>query len=176
MTVEEFEEFVLLPENEDKLFEYIGGEAVEVLSRPYDSSIAARIGAYIGIFLLNHDLGSVTGEGGGYQVSGERYIPNVAYISYSKIIDLPKEGYVPHSPDLAVELLASDNEPDIELSTIKLSNYLAAGTVVWIVRPEKKTAEVYQPGKPVITLHEKDALDGGYVLPGLKINLKDIFK
>ena len=59
---------------------------------------------------------------------------------------------------------------------IKVGNYLAAGTVVWIVRPEKKTAEIYQPGKPVITLHEKDALDGGAVLPGLSIKLSDIFK
>ncbi|MBK8031699.1 MAG: hypothetical protein IPK17_19865 [Chloroflexi bacterium] len=38
MTVEDFDQFVDLPENADKLFEFIGGEAVEVPSNAYSSS------------------------------------------------------------------------------------------------------------------------------------------
>ena len=126
--------------------------------------------------MLNHDLGHVTGEGGGYKVSGERYIPNSAFISYTKVVVLPKQGYVPHPPDLVVEVLAFENVMDNKTATIKLSNYLAAGTVVWIVRPEDKYVEVHQPGKPVRTVHEKEHLDGGDILPGLSIALRDIFK
>lgn len=175
-TVAEFDEFVQLPENGDKLFEYIGGEMFEVPSRLYDSSIAARISANIVIFLQKHDLGYVTGEGAGYMVCGERYVPNAAFIRYDKVEDLHIIGYVPNPPDLVVEMLSYENVEDNKTATIKLGNYLAAGVVVWIVRPEKKMVEVHQPGKPVRIFHEKDTLDGGDVLPGLSIKLGDIFK
>lgn len=175
-TVEEFEEFVLLPENADKLFEFIGGEIVEVPSNTFVSKIAGLILTYINIYLFTNDIGHATGEHGGYIVSGERYAPDVAFISYEKQPELPKQGYCPSPPDLAVEVMSSERKSESEQMMIKVANYLAAGTVVWIVRPEKKTAEVYQPGKPVITLHEKDVLDGGDVLPGLTIKLSDIFK
>jgi Uma2 family endonuclease len=35
VTIEEFDEYINLPENADKLFEYIGGEIVEVPSNTY---------------------------------------------------------------------------------------------------------------------------------------------
>ena len=37
LTVKQFDEFAALPENDDKLFEFIGGEVVEVPSNPYAS-------------------------------------------------------------------------------------------------------------------------------------------
>lgn len=42
-TVEEFERVVSLPENTDKLFEFIGGEIAEMVSNNYASEIAALI-------------------------------------------------------------------------------------------------------------------------------------
>ena len=48
-TVEEFDDFVNLPENAERLFEFIGGEIVEVPSNPYSSEIAATI-----IFMLRN--------------------------------------------------------------------------------------------------------------------------
>jgi Uma2 family endonuclease len=175
-TVEEFEEFVLLPENADKLFEFIGGEIVEVPSNLHSSIIAQRIAGEIYIYLKQNDIGYLSGESGSYQVFGERYAPDVAFLSYVKQQEVSNKGYNPNPPDLAVEVMSSERKSESEQMMIKVVNYLAAGTIVWIVRPEKKTAEVYQPGKPVITLHEKDALDGGNILPGLSIKLSDIFK
>jgi Uma2 family endonuclease len=175
-TVEEFEEFVLLPENADKLYEYIGGEIFEVPSNVYVSNIAGLIITYINMYLFTNDIGRTTTEAGGYKVFGERYAPDVAFISYEKQPELPKQGYCPNPPDLAVEVMSSERKSESEQMVIKVANYLAAGTVVWIVRPEKKTVEVYQPGKPVITLHENDMLDGGDVLPGLSIKLSKILK
>ncbi|MCL4238052.1 MAG: hypothetical protein KJ047_07355 [Anaerolineae bacterium] len=46
-TVAEFELFIELPENADKLFEYIGGETVEVASNTYASAVAARANYWI---------------------------------------------------------------------------------------------------------------------------------
>jgi hypothetical protein len=41
--------------------------------------------------------------------------------------------------------------------------------------PDEQKVKVYEPGKPVKTLTINDTLDGGKVLPGFKVALKDIF-
>lgn len=176
LTVEAFDAFADLPENEDRLLEFIGGEIFDVPSNPYASKIAARIIVLIGIYLMKNDVGHLTGEAGGYMVSGERYAPDVAFISYEKQAELAKSGYNPNPPDLAVEVISSDNKAENAKLTIKLSNYLAAGTVVWIVRPEEKLIEVHQPSKPAFVVQGDDGeLDGTPVFDGLKIKLSDIF-
>lgn len=174
LTVQEFDEFVMRPENADRLFEYIGGKIVEVVSNPYSSKIASRINGYIFVYLSKHDIGHLTGADGGYMVSGERYIPDVAFISYARQPELSTvEGYVPNAPDLAVEVLSRGNT-DEEL-TIKVANYLAAGTVVWMVKPVEKRVVVFAPGSPARTLGINDTLDGGAVLPGFTLAVKAIF-
>lgn len=95
-SVEEFEDFVNLPENEDKLFEFIGGEIVEVPSNPYTSFIASIILTALMNFVMKHKLGFVTGEAGGYIVQGERYAPDVAFISNVKQRKLVRGGYNPN--------------------------------------------------------------------------------
>jgi Uma2 family endonuclease len=173
MTVNEFDEFVALPENEDRLFEFIGGEIVEVPSNPYSSYLASRFGRYAGNFVDEFKLGHVTGEAGGYIVSGERYMPNVAYISKARQPELVREGYNPNPPDLAIEIFSPSNSE--KKLRIKLANYLAAGTVVWVAYPETKEIEVYIPGQRYIMVGMDDTLDGGDVLPGFKLAVRDIF-
>jgi len=174
-TIEEFDAFVMLPENHEHSFEYIGGEIVEVVSNPLSSKIASLVGTYMGVYLLKNDIGHLTGADGGYIVSGERYIPDVGFISYAKQPELSYvEGYIPNPPDLAVEVLSPGNADD-EMA-VKIANYLAAGTVVWMLKPPQQQAVVFQPGKPTQTLDINGVLDGGAVLPGFKLALKDIFK
>jgi len=80
-TVEDFDRYTEQQDNADRLLEFIGGEVIEVPSNPYSSQIAARFLIELGIYLKTNDRGHVTGEAGGYQVSGERYAPDVAFIS-----------------------------------------------------------------------------------------------
>ena len=84
----------------------LSGELSERPSNPYSSYVASRIIRRMGAFVEDHDLGFVTGEGGGFIVLGERYIPNVAFISKRHQPELPDEGYVPAPPDLAVEIVS----------------------------------------------------------------------
>ena len=106
-TLEQFEAFINMPENTDKVFEFIAGEIVEVPSNPYVSAISAQIIFLIKLFLHQHKIkGHVTGEAGGYMVAGERYTPDVAYISYEKQPQLAKSGYNPNPSDLAVEVIS----------------------------------------------------------------------
>lgn len=174
MTAAEFEQFVTLPENQHKLFEFIGQEPVEVPSNPYVSHIAVRFIRWLAPFVDDNDLGYVTTEAGGYWVSGERYAPDVAYISKARQAVLAKEGYNPNPPELAIEVVSPND--DLHRLRIKIINYLAAGTWVWAVFPEAKRVEVYVPGQPVKILTHEDTLDGGTVLPGFTLALSDIFK
>lgn len=146
-TVEEFDRLAALPENADKLLEYVGGEIVEVVSNNYSSLIGLRIGARLLLFVEEQGLGFVTGADGGYRVLGERYIPDVAFVSKEKQPAPSHDAYNRNPPDLAVEILSPSNDP--EDVRIKLVNYLRAGTTVWIVTPDKKRVEVYVPGQAV---------------------------
>ena len=173
--VEAFDEFVQQSENADKLYEYVGGEIVEGPSNPYASYVSGRILRRIATFAEEHHLGFTTGEAGGYIVSGERYAPDVAFISNVKQPRLVSEGYNPNPPDLAVEVDIPSTYTSQRLLFTKTVNYLAAGTVVWLVMPERKEVEVYIPGAPKRTLGVEAVLDGGDALPGFQLAVKDIF-
>lgn len=177
MSVEEFDVLAELPENADKLLEFIGGEIVEVSSNLYASWIAARIIRRFGNFVEEHDLGYVTGKAGGYRVSGERYAPDVAFISKARQPQLAMRGYNPNPPELAVEVDFPSTTESLENLRVKIANYLAAGTVVWLVLPEKQRVEVYAPGLPVKVYGLGDTLDGGYgnALPGFTLLVSEIF-
>ena len=172
-TVEEFDVFVMLPENVDKLFEFVGGEIVEMVSNNYSSEIAATILILLGMFVKTHKLGRVTGADGGYIVAGQRYIPDVAYISAQKQPQPSHEPYNPNAPDLAVEVLSPTDSP--AMIRIKIVNYLRAGTTLWVVDPEEKQVEVYIPGQAPQTAGVDDTLDGGALLPGFTLRVRDIF-
>lgn len=142
-------------------------------SAPYASSIAVHIGMYLGMWNQEHGLSHLTGESGGYIVANERYIPNVAFLAREKGPLLTTNGYQPSAPDLVVEVPSPVDRPrDIR---IKIANYLAAGTVVWIVDYEAKEVEVYIPGQRAQRLILNDMLSGGDVLPGFTLAVKDIF-
>lgn len=174
-TVEEFDEIAELPENADKILEYIGGEIVEVPSNAYVSKICQIIAGEIYIFMKGKDLGHLTGEAGGYMVSGERYAPDVAFISKARQPQLAQRGYNPNPPDLEVEVDFPSTPESLENLRIKIGNYLAARTVVWVVLPEKKRVEVYVPDQPVRIIGVDGLLDGGDVLPGFTLPVKEIF-
>lgn len=127
VTVTAFETFIA--EQSDKDYELIGGEIVEVVSHSFSSYIAARLLIKIGMFVEANQSGYVTGADGGYIVGDERYLPDVGFISGKRLSQPPHETYISLAPDLAVEVKSpTDREM---LMTIKVSNYLAAGTVVW---------------------------------------------
>ncbi|HLY27981.1 MAG TPA: Uma2 family endonuclease [Aggregatilineales bacterium] len=173
VSVEEFEKIAALPENAYKRLEYIGGAIVEVVSNSDSSEIAMRLGAEIRLYLKTNDLGRLTGADGGYRVSGEDYIPDVGFISKARQPKRPHVAWNPLAPDLAVEVVSPTDEAT-EIAD-KVANYTLAGTLLWFFFPSKQQVKVYAPGKPVKTLGINDTLDGGKILPGFKVALKDIF-
>ncbi|MBI5957186.1 MAG: Uma2 family endonuclease [Chloroflexi bacterium] len=174
-TIEEFEQFIAQPSSADKLFEYIGGEIVEVPSNPRVSEIAANVSFFIKLFLREQKIaGHVTGEAGGYRVSGERYAPDVAYLSAARQPQLAAEGYNPFAPELAVEVVSPSDVP--YLLRLKVANYLKAGTVVWVVDSERQHVEIYVSGQSPRVIGIDGTVDGGEVLPGFTLSVKEIFR
>jgi len=173
-SVAEFEVFASLPENAARNLEYIGGELIEVGSNDIATMVAARINWLLGNTVYPDTLGHLSSSDGGYAIGNERYIPDVAYISKERYPKPKGVTWIPIAPDLAVEVLSPSNTGK-EIA-IKLSNYLAAGTVVWMVDPDDETVSVHEPGKAAQILRESDTLTGGDVLPGFSVTVKDIFK
>ena len=154
-------------------YEYIGGEVVSVVSNNYCSMVAAKILTFIGMYLLEHNIGYVTGSDGGYVVQGERYIPDVGFISKDKQPEPCREAYNPQPPDLAVEVVSpTDTEKRL---LVKTSNYLASGTTIWIVYPNEKVIHVHRPGEAVVTVEQDETLTDEALLPGFSLKVADIF-
>jgi Uma2 family endonuclease len=58
----------------------------------------------------------------------------------------------------------------------KLDEYFTAGVrVVWYVDLKKRTVRVYTSRDRSVLLHEKDTLDGGDVLPGFTLSIREWF-
>lgn len=173
-TADDFSRFILLPENADRNFELLAGEIIEkMVSSPRSSAIGAFMVIAVGSHAYQHGLGRVTGADGGYVVGNDRYIPDAAYIAKARQPVPPTEAYNPLAPDLAVEVLSpSDNPYEVRL---KIANYLAAGTVVWLIDPEMQQVEVYVSGQPARVFGINDTLEGGDVLPGFTLAVSRIF-
>lgn len=169
-------EFEAVIQDSDRTFEYIDGEIVEVPSNPYVSKIAAKILTFIGMYLIKNDIGHVTGADGGYIISGERYAPDVAFISYVRQPELATTGYNPNPPELAVEVISDpSNAEEQRRLRLKLSSYLAAGVVVWVVNAEDRRIEVHRAGRISQEFDETGTLSGEDFLPGFELPVKAIF-
>ncbi len=100
--------------------------------------------------------------------------PDVAFISK----DHPQsegDGFYDHAPDLAVEVISpSEHAADIDLKTQK---YLEYGTkLVWVIYPKTQRIVVYSSGmQSGSTVDINGTLDGGDVLPGFTLPVRDIF-
>ncbi len=176
-TIADFETFLDQPENYDQIFELINGEIVAVPSNPYVSSIAMHIVILIGSYLTQHGLDDyITGEAAGYIIQGNVYAPDVAYVSHQRQAELPRKGFNPGPPDLAVEVISDPNNgQEQQQLRRKVSVYLAAGVVVWVVDAETRTIEVYTPGEPLQLLGIQDTLTVEKLLPGFQLPLADLF-
>ncbi len=174
MTVEEFDEWII---GVDDNYEYIGGEISSILASHHASCIAATTLFFIGEFVIKHRLGRVTGASGGYKIAGERYMPDVAYISYAKQPNTSTESSLSNTPDLAVEVISNlDISQEQKRLRVKLSNYLLEGVMVWVINPDTEEVEIHRRDHPVEIIGKDGILRGYDVLPNFELPVKDIFE
>lgn len=175
ITAQAFEEFITLPENSDRRFELIDGEVVEKMPTEEHAYLASLLNARIFIYLEKHPIGRVVVQAR-YRIPKDEhnaYLPDVSFTSRERLQPLVKSGAVPHMPDLAIEVKSpSDKTLDMRK---KAWYYLENGArMVWLVFPHKQQIEVHT-AEDIQTLTLNDQLDGGDVLPGFTLAVKDIF-
>lgn len=173
-TLNEYRTIVDMSENRDRILELIQGEIVEKMPSFTPSRIAVRISSRLSLYVDEHNLGYVTGADGGYIMSDEDVlIPDVGFISKMRLPEEPdREAPVP--PDLAVEVMSpTDRKRALRR---KAERYLELGTgMVWLVFPDERAVEVYVQDEDVKTVGIDDALDGGSILPGFALSVRDLF-
>ena len=77
-------------------------------------------------------------------------------------------------PELLVEVLSPGNT-SAEMSR-KLQEYFTAGVcLVWLIDPATRTVRVYTDTASCRSFDESGSLDGGDVLPGFQLTLREVF-
>ena len=101
--------------------------------------------------------------------------PDIAFFSAQNVpLGERITGYAEVAPDLVVEIASpSDSRREVH---DKAHMWLNHGvSLVWVVQPETRTVDVYQPDKAIATLGEQDSLDGLNVLPGFTCEVRTVF-
>jgi|SRR5579871_960393 len=163
---------------EGKLCELVDGVLVEKAMGMEESLLASWIIYLLYRFLSQQDLGNVAGADGTLRLMpGLIRIPDVSYISWDHFPNrqLPSEPIPDLYPDLAIEVLSPSNtEREMER---KIRDYFLSGTrLVWLIDPRKRRVRVHTAPDECHLLTENLSLDGGEVLPGLQLSLRELFE
>ncbi len=160
-----------------RICELIDGVLVEKAMGYSESVLAAYLIVPLYGFVRPRNLGLMTAPDGTIRLwAGRVRIPDVAFFSWDRIPGrrLPAEPIPTLAPDLAIEVLSRSNTP-AEMR-LKRQDYFTAGVLlVWEVDPDARTVSVYTAPEGPTVLTEADTLDGGSVLPGFTLPLRDLF-
>jgi Uma2 family endonuclease len=159
-----------------RLYELIDGVLVEKAMGKSESLLACLLIELLNAFVRPRNLGLVTAPDGTMRLwAGRIRIPDVAFTSWERIPGRrrPVQPIPDLAPDLAVEVLSRSNTP-AEMR-LKRQDYFTAGVrLVWEVDPDARTVSVYTAPEGPAVLTEADTLDGGAVLPGFTLPLRDL--
>lgn len=171
------EDAIDLADRKVRLCELIDGILVEKAMGVYESLIAIQIARLIGNYVQPRKLGVVIGEAGMLRLApGLIRMPDVAFLSKAKFPGgkIPRDSAWSLAPDLAVEVLSKGNT-DKEMAE-KLHDYFTAGTrLVWYVDPRQRQVQAFVSPTDSRIVTQDQSLDGGDVLPGFELSLKELF-
>ena len=172
------EELLTLPDSDTRR-ELVRGVLVTMSPSALPPTIVGgNIFARLWNFLRRRRLGACGFADAGFKLASDPdtvRAPDIWFLRAERIPPdgIPRGGYWEGAPDLAVEVLSpTDRFTDV---LRKAQDYLNAGTrLVWIVDPEGRSAAVFRPDAAPLLLGETGTLDGGDVLPGFSVRLRDV--
>ncbi len=173
-TVDEFEAFIATAEKEDCRFELIHGEIVEKMPTQKHAAIVGFFIGHLFIYFKEHPIAWLLPEAR-YRILQDNHNARVPDISV--VLDrsrpLVEKVPAPYMPELAIEVQSPDDS--LKAMVEKAAYYLQNGTrMVWLVYVDKRLIEVLTADDRQI-LTENDALNGGDLLPGFTLAVRDIF-
>jgi Uma2 family endonuclease len=164
-------------DHEDCLAELIDGTIVEKPMATRESMLTVELIFFLKLYLRQHDLGALTAPDGTLRLEvGQVRASDIALIRWEQMPGkvYPSAPIASLFPDLAVEILSESNTRG-EMER-KLLDYFKSGTtLVWLIDPDTRTAEMHSSDGEVVHLDESGALDGGSVLPGFRLPLAELF-
>ncbi|HYO89877.1 MAG TPA: Uma2 family endonuclease [Candidatus Limnocylindrales bacterium] len=175
ITIDEFEAWEALPANRERSFELVHGEIVEkAMPTELHGVIVANLIAALWLAIRQLGGGRVGAEIRN-RMPGDEHNARQPDVSYYADTTRPivTRGPVRGMPDIAAEV----KSPNDSYKTMreKADYYLANGSrIVWLIFPEERSVEVHQAGMLEI-LGVNDTVDGGDVLPGLALPVRDLF-
>jgi Uma2 family endonuclease len=166
---------------EEPLYEVVNGQKVELPPMSaYATWITSRLDQRLGHYADTHQLGTVVPEMLFIldPVTDLRRRPDLAFVSAAKWpLDrlLPETGDWQIIPDLAVEVISPHN--GFQEVVEKMHEYFRLGVQqVWLVVPASQEIYVYDSPTTLRILNAADELDGGALLPGLRLPVGSLFQ
>jgi Uma2 family endonuclease len=160
-------------------YELIRGELRKMAPAGFrHGRIAIKLSTNLDQHVTNHNLGVVCAAETGFKLASTPDVvraPDVAFIRQERVEEVGNvEGYWPGAPDLAVEVVSpSDTYTEVQE---KVFDWLEAGTrMVIVVMPRRRVVAVYRSLTEIVMLTENDALDGGDIVPGWTMPVRDLF-
>lgn len=175
ITIDELEHVGAL----DGQWEVIDGELIPMPPAGGESSrLGLEIGSYLFAFVKPRRLGQVYGADSGFVLTEAPLTlrsPDVGFVKTDRLpADFREGGFLHVVPDLVVEVVSPSDRIVQVLSKVVM--WLEAGVlVVWVVDPRAETVAVYTNESPPTVLRNDDILDGGTVLPGFSMPVREIF-
>ncbi|HLY28435.1 MAG TPA: Uma2 family endonuclease [Aggregatilineales bacterium] len=170
MTVEKFWE-----QYAGKPYELVEGMVVKVAPAiDLHGIVAGNAFGFLWVFNREHHLGTVYAAETGFQLGPNTMrAPDVGFVRKERLNQIYNK-FVPLAPDLAVEVVSpGDTASEVQK---KVDIYLAAGTeLVWVMYPDLKEVIVHRTGGESKRVLSDGVLDGGEMLPGLKIPVAELF-
>ena len=123
-------------------------------------------------------LGKVFDSSTGFKLSnGATRSPDVSWIEIGRWQSIPKaqqRRFAPIDPDFIIELM-SPTDDRLELQQ-KMVEYIKCGVKLgWLICPDEKQVEIFRQGEKKKILDNPSSLSGEDILPGLTVDLADIF-
>ena len=170
----------LCRENPDMRFE-IDAQGRLIIMSPTGSLTGERNSSLLGqVWYWNNQnkLGKVFDSSTGFKLSnGATRSPDVSWIAierWNSLSDKQKRGFAPIDPDFVIELISPTDE--LANTQKKMNEYLSCGTKLgWLINPDAKKVEIYRLGQEKKILNNPSSLSDEELLPGLTVDLADIF-
>ncbi len=140
-------------------------------------AIVVRLASLINEYVRSHNLGLVVAGDAGFHLASDPDTvrgADVAFVRRDRVPDPAPVAFAGFAPDLAVEILSPSDRPGATLA--KVADWLEGGTrLVWVIDPMRRIARIYHEDGTEDVIGERDALDGGSVIPGFSCLLDSLF-
>jgi Uma2 family endonuclease len=124
-------------------------------------------------FVADNNLGTILAETG-FVLSRDPdtvRAPDVVFLRTEREIG---DGFIDGAPELAVEVVSPGDRTGYLREEV--AEWLEAGAeAVWVVDPRARTVTMHEGARGPRVLEETDTLDGGRVLPGFTLDLRELF-